>query len=71
MLTVRFSETQGYDINLDCEVVRFIATTGTGSFFADCVIESAKSIREDRSLFKDRVVECMQKGYDGGEIDLV
>ena len=70
MLTVRFSETQGYDINLDCEVIRFLATTGMGSFFADRVIESSKSIREDRQRFKELVCDFMQQGYDGGEVDL-
>ena len=70
MLTVRFSETQGYDINLDCEVIRFYATTGTGSFFADRIIDSAKTVRESRNRFKEKVVEYMQEGYNAGEIDL-
>jgi len=69
-LTVRFSEVQGYDINQDCETVRFIATTGRGSFFADTALVSSRVLREDRERFKDTVLEAMQNGHDGGEIDL-
>ena len=70
MLTVRFSETQGYDINLDAEVIRFMATTGRGTFFADRVIESAKGVRESREKFKEQVIGFMQEGFNAGEIDL-
>ena len=69
-LTVRFSEIQGYDINQDCETVRFVATTGRGSFYADTVLVSSRVLREDRQRFKDEVLQCMQEGYNSGEIDL-
>ena len=70
MLTVRFTEIQGYDINLDTDVIRFMATTGTGTFFADRKVESAKTVREARSKFKELVLEYMQEGYNAGEVDL-
>ena len=70
MLTVRFTETQWYDINDDEEVVRFMAITGKGTFYAQTPLIGSKNLREKRAQFKDDVIEFMQSGYDGGEIDL-
>ena len=67
---VRFTETQGYDINWDCDVVRFMATTAKGSYYADMFSEGPKSIREGRNRFKERAISCIQEGLDPCEIDL-
>ena len=69
-LTVRFTESQWYDINDDCEVVRFMAITGGGSFYAQIPLISSRNLREARVRFKDDVIEFMQQGYSSGEIDL-
>lgn len=67
---VRFTERQSYDINWDCQVVRFMATTPAGSYYADVLDEGARSVRELRQRFKDRAVNCIQEGLDPCEIDL-
>lgn len=61
-LIVRFSETQGYDINHDEDVVRFMAMTSSGSFWADVFVEGPRGLREDRERFKQQVVELIQAG---------
>ena len=66
MLTVRFSETQGYDINLDVEVVQFVATTGTGSYFSTVPYDRTLAVK--RRQFQERVKELMQEGQEPGEI---
>lgn len=69
-IIVRFTELQNYDINWDCDVVRFMATTDRGSYYADILNEGPRSIRELRKRFKDRAVSCIQDGLDPCEIDL-
>jgi hypothetical protein len=67
---VRFSETQGYDINIDAEVVRFMATTSSGSYWSDVVLEGPRSLRADRSAFKEYVVELIHAGQPPCQIEL-
>ncbi len=67
---VRFSETQGYDINLDAEVVRFMAITSSGSYWSDVVLEGPRSLRSDRNAFKETVVELIQASQPPCEIAL-
>jgi len=63
---VRFSESERYDINLDCEVVCFVATTSTGSYFSEIPVDSEQS--KKRKQFKDKVIELMENGHEPGEI---
>ncbi len=67
---VRFTETQQYDINYDEDVVRFMATTSSGSFWADLFLEGPRSLRQDRERFKQQVVELIQAGSAPCYIDL-
>ena len=67
---VRFVETQGYDINLDADVVRFMAMTSSGSYWSDVVLEGPRSLRADRNAFKETVVELIQAGQPPCEIAL-
>lgn len=69
-LTVRFSEIERYDINLDRQVVMFMAITPKGSFYAEVPFDEYKDLREKRSHFKEAAIECMQEGAEPGEIDL-
>ena len=61
-LIVRFNEHQYYDVNVDCEVVRFMATTSSGSFWSEIELEGPRSLRRDRDEFKQSVIELMQAG---------
>ena len=69
-LTVRFSETQGYDINEDCDVAEFMATTGTGSFWARVLVDNPKILSTARKRFKERTLEAMQKHETPREINV-
>ena len=70
MLTVRFSESQGYDIHEDCDVASFVATTGYGSFWARVIVDSPKHLRTARQRFRERAIEAMRMGEVPGEIDV-
>ena len=61
-IIVRFNEHQSYDINVDCDVVRFTATTSSGSYWSDVILEGPRSLRRDRQEFKETVVELIQAG---------
>lgn len=67
---VRFSEQRNYDINYDADVVRFMATTSSGSFWADVMLEGERGLRKDREAFKNTVVELIQAGAAPGYIEL-
>jgi hypothetical protein len=67
---VRFSETQGYDINYDEEVVRFMATTSSGSFWSDVFVEGPRSLRKDREEFKTTVVDLIRAGQPPCYVEL-
>jgi hypothetical protein len=70
-LVVRFHELQTYDIFADEEIITLMATTGTGTYSARTTIGRASKLREDRSKFKDYVLECMREGVPPheGEFD--
>ena len=61
-IIVRFKEFQSYDIQSDAEVVRFLATTSSGTFWCDVGLEGPRSLRNDRQAFKEQVVELIQAG---------
>lgn len=61
-IIVRFSERQAYDAMVDAEVVRFMATTSSGSFWSDVVLEGPRSLRRDRQEFKETVVDLISAG---------
>ena len=67
MLTVRFSESESYDINQDAEVVMYMATTGIGTFFATGPVDKDQVKR--RKLFKEKVLELMESNELPGEIE--
>jgi hypothetical protein len=69
-ITVRFSESERYDINIDAEVVRMMATTSRGSYHAEVVLDTTGTMREARRQFKDRVVDRIQQGIAPCEIEL-
>ena len=69
-LIVRFSESVSYDINTDGDVMRLMATTGTGSYWAEVVAEVPSEIRKARAIFKDKVIELMQRGVMPCEVML-
>ena len=65
-LTVSFREFESYDINLDCDVVMYMAITSRGSFFATAPVGKDQVRR--RKEFKEKVIELMQEGCDPGEL---
>lgn len=69
-VTVRFSESESYDIFRDCDVVRFMATTQLGSYWADVPIEGPMGKRRDREKFKSLAVEYIRAGALPCEIEL-
>ncbi len=70
ILTVRFAETEFYDINVDRDVVRFMATTGKGSYWAEVQSEGPRTLRSDRDKFKERAVEMIRAGADPCRIEM-
>jgi len=69
-IAVRFLETQWYDINVDEEVVRFMATTTSGSFWAEVSVEGPRSLRKDREEFKVTVVDLIRAGQPPCYVEL-
>ena len=69
-MIVRFTEFERYDINRDCDVVRFMATTPKGSFYAEVPILGPKSYRTLKERFKEQAIEYIQSGYDPGEVEI-
>lgn len=61
-IIVRFTERQAYDPMVDAEVVRFMATTSSGSYWSDVVLEGPRSLRRDRQEFKETVVDLIEAG---------
>lgn len=69
-IAVRFTEHERYDINIDAEVVCFMAITGKGTYFSEVPLYGAKSLRDNRSAFKEHAIECIRIGLDPCEVDL-
>lgn len=69
-ITVRFQESQRYDINHDCDVVQFMATTSLGSYWTEIEMEGPRSLRRDRERFKEMAVECIRNGLLPAYIEL-
>jgi hypothetical protein len=61
-LTVRFQESQRYDITADAEIIQFLATTEKGSYWTELIVEGPRSLRRDRERFKERAVEYIRAG---------
>ena len=68
-VTVRFSESERYDINIDDDVIMYLATTDKGSYFMEIPIEGAKSIRDNRNSFKKTVLELIEEGIEPCQIE--
>jgi len=69
-ILVRYSETERYDPQLDCEVVRLMATTDKGSYHTEVPLKTTSSLRGARTEFKDKVVEYIQAGKNPCEVRL-
>lgn len=69
-LIVRFSEYTRYDITQDCEVVRFMGSTLTGSYHTELVCPTSRHLRENRTKFKEKVIDLMESGKSPQEISL-
>ncbi len=60
-------EYQYYDINLDAQVVRLMATSTSGTWHAVVPVDSARKLRERREAFKTYVLGCIQAGLEPHE----
>lgn len=69
-ITVRFQESQRYDINADAEVIQFLATTDKGSYWTELQVEGPRSLRRDRERFKERALEYIRAGANPCYIEL-
>ena len=69
-VVVRYSEFERYDIQRDAEVVRFMATTDGGSYWAEVPSANYAAVRRDRAAFKERVTEFIQAGVYPKEVAL-
>ncbi len=67
-LTVRFLENDYYDIELDVDVVKMMAITGTGTWCAEAPRD--KQLYSKRKAFKEWVVDQMEQGVLPCEVDL-
>ncbi len=69
-LAVRFNEFPRYDIQQDCEVIRFVGVTDMGTFHTELPIVGSRKLRETREHFKDEVIKRMSEGEMPQEISL-
>lgn len=67
---VRFTEVGRYDINQDCEVTRFVATTSKGSYHVEVPTGTSKDVRENMAKFKEKVMEALESNKDPCEVTL-
>lgn len=70
IIRVRFAESQSYDINIDSDVVRFMAITDRGTFWTDVPIEGPIGLRRDREKFKSIAVDYIRAGALPCQIEL-
>ena len=68
--TVRFQEYQEYSMDRDAQVVRLLATTGTGTWHAQVTLEGAAKLRERRQAFKDYVLGAMAAKLEPCEVTI-
>lgn len=69
-MIVRFNEYERYDIQQDCQVIRFMGVTNAGTYHAEFPVISSRQLRELRHQFKEAVVQRMQDGVEPQEIAL-
>lgn len=68
MIPVRFQEYERYDIRKDAEVVMFTATTSKGCYHAEVTKGGFKTIRENRTKFRDKAIDLIVNGKDPCEV---
>lgn len=68
---VRYSEFERYDITKDAEMVRLMATTDKGSYWAEVRADIPGNLRRDKQAFKELVVEYIRTGRHPCEVRLV
>ncbi len=69
-LTIRFHETQWFDVACDCELVRLMATSSVGTWHATVDYTTTGNLRCDREAFKVTVLGEMQMGLEPKEITI-
>jgi len=69
-ITLSFSDYEYYDPNTDREVLRMMATTPTGTYYADVHNEPGKKQRERRQAFKEYVLGCLAAKQPPHEIEM-
>lgn len=67
---VRFWEHERYDINLDADVIRLVATTPRGSWSSEFQVQGPAKTREKREAFKTYVVGALQAGLEPCEVEI-
>jgi len=67
---VRFVDYEYYDIELDRETLRFMATTPTGTYSADVENTPGSKNRERREAFRNYVLQCIALGQTPHEIEI-
>lgn len=69
-LTVRFQESEEYDINEDAEVVTHLAITSIGTWSSRVFKEGPAENRKVREAFKHYVLGAMQLGLEPKYVDI-
>ncbi len=69
-ISIRLSEHEFYDPATDAMVTRYMAITGTGSYWCDVRADTASSLRLKKAEFKEETVRLIQAGERPREIRL-
>jgi hypothetical protein len=68
VITLRWNETERYDVIADAEVCQLQAITSKGTWYADVPLYSG--LADNRRKFKQRALECIAAGVEPGPVDM-
>jgi hypothetical protein len=68
VITLRWNETERYDVIADAEVCQLQAITSRGTWYAD--VPLYPGLAESRRKFKARAIECIAAGDEPGPVDM-
>ena len=70
MITYRFVENQYYDAFRDEEVVRLMAITNKGTWHCEVPADNSASLRANRHMFREYVLQAMKMNQEPQEVTL-
>ena len=69
-ITLRYAETERYDIQQDADVIRFMAISNKGTWHMEKACPNPGEIRSTRNLFREFVENAAAKGQAPCEVSL-